>query len=322
MTRTNSENSNSNFVPIDNKTFYWLSEQVSHHPPISALFGETADKSIVAEGWYFPKSKFLGNSAASHIEGQLKIKFNNIGQEYTINWPTVYARGLFIGKLAMEISGDCTIECNQTRIKAEIKFHSKPFFRGDYNVVSGKITRDKETLATFKGKWDETVEVNFEKKYKKEFIRENEKSKERISQKVRNISSQTQSNLDISQDNYESFFQFPPRGKKIQIFDCSKVVPLKKRIPIKQHIQWNESIEVWKDLTVAVNNKDMKSAQDAKFAVEEAQRDRIKERTENGEIWKPKFFEMEDNGFWKFIGQESPEYKLLFQNQMLDTQLS
>ena len=43
----------------------WVSQQVSHHPPVSAFYARDDLGTIVVQGCFAPKSKFLGNSAAS-----------------------------------------------------------------------------------------------------------------------------------------------------------------------------------------------------------------------------------------------------------------
>src|SRR3989338_11198449 len=95
-----------NYEFKDNGLMPCIGEQVSHHPPKSALYAECKQKELTLEGWYYPRSKFLGNSAASITEGSLKITFGSRGNEvYTANWPSVYARGVIFGKLIMEMAG-------------------------------------------------------------------------------------------------------------------------------------------------------------------------------------------------------------------------
>ena len=55
---------------------------------------------------------------------------------------------------------------------------------------------------------------------------------------------------------------------------------------------------LWKDLTVAITNKDMEAATDAKSAVEDAQREQRRAMEESGQKHVPRFFEHRD-GRWE-----------------------
>jgi len=70
----------------------------------------------------------------------------------------------------------------------------------------------------------------------------------------------------------------------------------------------NESRRLWSKLTTAIANKDMEAAQNAKSAVEDAQRDLAKEREAKGTPYKPRFFEFKD-GLWiaKIQMNENPD---------------
>jgi len=59
----------------------------------------------------------------------------------------------------MELVGLVTINCIKTDCKAEIDFKAKPFFGGDYNTISAKVKRGKDTLYTISGKWDGKIDI-------------------------------------------------------------------------------------------------------------------------------------------------------------------
>jgi len=58
------------------------------------------------------------------------------------------------------------------------------------------------------------------------------------------------------------------------------------------------SQRLWKDLTLAISNKDMEAATDAKSAVEDAQREQRKKMEENAQKHVPQFFVLRD-GRWE-----------------------
>jgi oxysterol-binding protein-related protein 8 len=59
---------------------YYISEQTSHHPPKSSYFFMAPEHHIRIDGTLKPRSKFLGNSAASLMEGTAVLTFLNRGK--------------------------------------------------------------------------------------------------------------------------------------------------------------------------------------------------------------------------------------------------
>jgi len=151
------------------KSFY-VSEQVSHHPPISAFYGSNRPAGFVLNGSILFRSKFMGNSTAALLDGQATMYMINCDEEYVMTFPTAYARGILWGTLLMELGGTVTITCEKTEMKCEIEFKTKPFFGGDYNVVVGKITHKKKVLYTFTGKWDKQLTGKGHKDKKEEIF--------------------------------------------------------------------------------------------------------------------------------------------------------
>jgi hypothetical protein len=69
-----------------------VAEQVSHHPPVSAFAFFSPENNLVIAGELRPKSKFLGNSAATIMEGTNKIALLDRPEdgEYVISMPNMY----------------------------------------------------------------------------------------------------------------------------------------------------------------------------------------------------------------------------------------
>ena len=66
--------------PDDTKAYY-ISEQTSHHPPKSSYFYMVPGHHIRVDGTLKPRSKFLGNSAASMMEGIAILSLLNRGED-------------------------------------------------------------------------------------------------------------------------------------------------------------------------------------------------------------------------------------------------
>lgn len=61
----------------DHTKGYYIAEQTSHHPPKSSYFFMVPEHHIRVDGTLKPRSKFLGNSAASMMEGLAVMRFLN-----------------------------------------------------------------------------------------------------------------------------------------------------------------------------------------------------------------------------------------------------
>lgn len=142
------------------KTLY-VAEQVSHHPPVSAFYSVNRKSGWQMHAVMQPKSKFLGNSAASILDGYGQIEILSLGEEYVFSFPSYYVRGLLIGVMRMEISGDVTISCRKTGLSCTLTFANKGFFKGENNSVSGKVVRmaDKTEIAKISGRWDRVMKL-------------------------------------------------------------------------------------------------------------------------------------------------------------------
>lgn len=146
-------------------TTYYVAEQVSHHPPISAFHFVNRKANWTLHSTIRPKSKFLGNSAASMMEGEGTLVLNGLGEEYKITFPSYYVRGLLLGTMRMEIAGDVSITCAKTGLEMNGTFKNKGYFSGENNSVEAKISTiaGKETLYKITGRWDRELKVENKK---------------------------------------------------------------------------------------------------------------------------------------------------------------
>lgn len=115
----------------DGSVSYYVAEQVSHHPPNSAYFYINPSHGLIAEGNFCPKSKFLGNSVVSLMEGMTKLYFLDRPKEvYTITNPNIYARGIMFGKTFMELGDRAIIKCAERGLECEVSFKFKVWHNG------------------------------------------------------------------------------------------------------------------------------------------------------------------------------------------------
>lgn len=147
----------------DGSQSYYISEQVAHHPPTSAYFYANPNNGIVAVGNFSPRPKFLGNSIVSVMNGYTQLHFiSRPDEKYVFTYPNIYARGLFFGKMFLELGDDAAVECEQLDLIAEVSFKVKGYFSGSHNGVVVKIKQKstKKVLKTITGKWCDKLYIS------------------------------------------------------------------------------------------------------------------------------------------------------------------
>uniref|UniRef100_A0A665UEK5 Oxysterol-binding protein n=1 Tax=Echeneis naucrates TaxID=173247 RepID=A0A665UEK5_ECHNA len=145
----------------DSCTFY-IAEQVSHHPPISAFYVCNRKDGFSISGSILAKSKFYGNSLSAILDGKARLLFLSRDEEYVITMPYAHCKGILYGTMTLELGGKVTIECEKTKCFTELEFKLKPFLGGSCSVnqISGKIFVGEELLATVDGHWDSEVFIH------------------------------------------------------------------------------------------------------------------------------------------------------------------
>ncbi|XP_013979332.2 oxysterol-binding protein-related protein 5 [Salmo salar] len=155
----------------DSCTFY-IAEQISHHPPISAFYVCNKKDGFYISGSILAKSKFYGNSLSAILDGRARLMLLGRDEEYVITMPYAHCKGILYGTMTLELGGKITIECEKTKYVAELEFKLKPFLGGSssVNVISGKIRQGDELLATVDGHWDGEVFLQEKKSGQQEHL--------------------------------------------------------------------------------------------------------------------------------------------------------
>lgn len=144
----------------DGSEGYYVAEQVSHHPPISAFFYVSPRNRVIITGELKPKSKFLGNSVATILEGEDRVRLLDRPEdgEYTITMPNMFARGILFGKMLLELGDISSVRCPSTNYSCDIEFKTKGWISGGYNAVSGTVKGPSGTAGEIAGHWDKSME--------------------------------------------------------------------------------------------------------------------------------------------------------------------
>ncbi|KAI4752382.1 Oxysterol-binding protein [Aureobasidium sp. EXF-3400] len=156
----------------DNTRGYYISEQTSHHPPKSSYFFVAPEHHIRVDGTLKPRSRFLGNSVGSFMEGIAVMRLLNRNERYFITQPNMYARGILFGKMKYELGDHAYVRCPELGLEAEIDFKVKGWMTGTYNAIGGHIkdTKSGKNLFEFSGYWDKEMYIKNLTTGKKELI--------------------------------------------------------------------------------------------------------------------------------------------------------
>ncbi|ESO91605.1 hypothetical protein LOTGIDRAFT_217357 [Lottia gigantea] len=145
--------------PKTNSRTFYMAEQISHHPPVSAFHITNRHDGFSISGSILAKSKFYGNSISAILDGTAKLTFLKRGEDYFITMPYAHCKGILIGTLTMEMGGKVTINCPKTGYRCDLEFKLKPFLGSGEasNKVSGKIKVGSDTLCHIDGHWDQEI---------------------------------------------------------------------------------------------------------------------------------------------------------------------
>ena len=121
---------NKPFNPLLGETFEYeiasaqtkvMLEQVSHHPPISALYAESPHFTL--KGSVNPKLRFWGKSIEVKPEGSLTLKLKKKGETYTWKSISCCVHNIIVGKLWFEqVSPYCKISLFEINILYSLYF--------------------------------------------------------------------------------------------------------------------------------------------------------------------------------------------------------
>nr|POE62967.1 oxysterol-binding protein-like protein obpalpha [Quercus suber] len=145
---------------------YYIAEQTSHHPPKSSYFFMAPEHQIRIDGTLKPRSKFLGNSVGSFMEG-IALMSNSF-----VTQPNMYARGILFGKMKYELGDHAVVRCPESGLEADIEFKVKGWVGGNYNAIGGHIKESKsgKNLFELSGFWDGEMTIKDLSTGKKEVL--------------------------------------------------------------------------------------------------------------------------------------------------------
>ncbi|XP_043942796.1 oxysterol-binding protein-related protein 8-like [Protopterus annectens] len=250
--------------PETNSKNFYIAEQVSQHPAVSAFYVSNRKDGFCVGGSIMVSSTFCGNSLYVMLEGDIELTFLNREEDYVMTMPHVQCRGIFYGTFAVSLGGMGTIKCEKTGYNAEIDFGEKvriilgmTKIFDSYNQVSGKLKMRNEVLSTVEGHWDSVV-----------IIRDGK--------------------TDIAEILWNPLLE-------------AKHCRLSRYIVRPEELGEFESQRFWQQVTEAVLSEDHITAANEKFNLVEAQRQAAKERVTKSDKWVCNLFQQDmTTGKWHY----------------------
>ncbi|XP_037538132.1 oxysterol-binding protein-related protein 1 [Nematolebias whitei] len=284
--------------------FRWVSEQVSHHPPISAFHAEGLEEDFVFHGSIYPKLKFWGKSIEAEPKGTITLELPKYNEAYTWTNPTCCVHNIIVGQLWIEQYGNVEVINQKTGERCSMTFKPCGLFGKELHKVEGYIQdKSKKKLCAIYGKWTEClyavdpVTYDSHKKMDKKNAEDKKSNKE------------PQSSVNESEEIP------PPDAETVQVIPGSELIW--KITPRPENsskfyafstftLQLNELSKNMEGVLPptdsrlrpdirAMENGDIDQASTEKKRLEEKQRTARKNRSKSTEEWKIRWFQQGPN---------------------------
>ncbi|KAH7882303.1 hypothetical protein F5I97DRAFT_343960 [Phlebopus sp. FC_14] len=263
----------------------YITEQVSHHPPVSAYYATCPARSVEMAGIDQISAKVSGTTLRVAPGLFNKGIYINItggageGERYHVTHPIASVNGLLRGSFYVTVGDSTIITCSGgksgERLRAVIEYKEESWLGRAHFLVEGVIhTYDEgetvhlewtkvkhvpqsRVLAVFDGCWRNHIRW---------------RRTQSAPSSTSNVSLSTSSEYNTLVDL--STLQVVPKV----------VRPLEKQLP-------HESRKLWENVTAKLLNKEYGDATRHKLAIEQKQRDEANERKRNGQVFIPRYFE-------------------------------
>lgn len=142
-------------------TTYFVAEQVSHHPPVSAFMLNNEEDDITMESYCWFQVKFYTNSLTIPTLGRAKIHLGKFDENYFLpkSLPDVWVLKIIWGEKLVMWVGDVSLVCHETGLSAHLHFEAK----GDQNLVTGYLhdcTKEEPIpIYTFEGEVGHEIKI-------------------------------------------------------------------------------------------------------------------------------------------------------------------
>ncbi|KAF7515715.1 hypothetical protein G7054_g14447 [Neopestalotiopsis clavispora] len=142
-----------------------ISEQVSHHPPVTACFLYNRDHRISSSGYVAQETSFSPTSGVTVRQvGHAIIRDETHGESHLMTLPVMAIKGLLAGKPYPELQGTCYISSSSGYL-ATIEFEGKKALGfGTKNCVSAELRNIRDggkLLYELEGQWNGKLTIKY-----------------------------------------------------------------------------------------------------------------------------------------------------------------
>ncbi|GMM56897.1 oxysterol-binding protein [Maudiozyma humilis] len=250
-----------------------LSEQVSHHPPITAYSIFNDKNSVKLQGYNEVKTRFsksLMLTVKQYGHTILSVK----DEQYLVTPPPLHIEGILVASPFVELEGESYIQASNGMVTV-IEFSGRGYFSGKKNTFKARVYKNNEdakssenALYTIRGQWSGSSK----------------------------ISSNTRDAKGKVTTSEEALFYDADRTPAEHLV----VKPIDDQHPL-------ESRKAWKAVADAIQSNDMDLIQEAKTELEETQRELRKVEEEKGISWQRRWFNEVDYAETPAEGAEVPD---------------
>uniref|UniRef100_A0A8C9SQD8 Oxysterol-binding protein n=1 Tax=Scleropages formosus TaxID=113540 RepID=A0A8C9SQD8_SCLFO len=284
--------------------FRWMSEQVSHHPPVSAFHAEGVKNDFVFHGSIYPKLKFWGKSVEAEPRGVITLELPMHNEAYTWSNPTCCVHNIIVGQLWIEQYGNVEVVNHKTGERCSIIFKRCGLFGKELHKVEGYILdKSKRKLCALYGKWTEclyTIDPAPYDAHKKMDKKNTEDKKSKPAQPGPDEESEEMPIPDAETveviPGSELLWRISPRPENsAQMYAFSTFA-----MQLNELDRGMEGVIPATDCRLrpdmrAFENGDIDFASEEKQRLEEKQRAARKNRSKSGEDWKTRWFHQGNN---------------------------
>ena len=131
-----------------------VSEQVSHHPPITAYRIRNEKHGVTVEGYYRQKTVFRGRPCIERV-GHVMVHLDALDEDYLVTLPGMHLEGLIPPPPYPEIEGNSFIVGSNGMV-AEIDYSGRGWFGGKKNSFQAKLYEEGKSdkvFFTVEGQW-------------------------------------------------------------------------------------------------------------------------------------------------------------------------
>ena len=144
---------------FDNKNhFRYYSEQVSHHPQITAFIGETPEFALYGDTKNSTSFKILKGAMELSFKNKIHLHIKSTNDHFNYNLPNLMIKGFLKSPIHNDYNGTTIIQ-NETfpENKAELKFIEESWTNSELGLIEGKIYCGDKIIYLIEGNWTDSI---------------------------------------------------------------------------------------------------------------------------------------------------------------------